>query len=326
MCGCWRGPPAIAATLPNLPVEIAVGTLEDAASLARAVAGCRYLFHVAADYRLWVPDPAAMYRANVDGTRELMRAALAAGVERIVYTSSVATLGIVAGGSADEITPSRLGDMIGPYKRSKFLAEEAVRGMIAEHGLPVVIVNPSTPIGPARCEADADRAADPRSRTRSYAGLCRYRAQRRACRRCRRRRAACGRTGAGSASATFSAARTCRWPRSLRMSRTPRAGARRDSKSLTRSRSRPRHSVQQWRESPGASRLRRSTVFGCRAKRCISHRRRPSANLVTNRGRRAKPSRCSRLVRRQRLLESVSYDGNADRSVDLILGSGRRRR
>src|SRR5271165_5999185 len=95
--------------LAELPVEIAVGTLEDAASLTRAVTGCRYLFHVAADYRLWAPDPAAMYRANVDGTRELMRTALAAGVERIVYTSSVATLGIVAGGSADEITPSRLG-------------------------------------------------------------------------------------------------------------------------------------------------------------------------------------------------------------------------
>ncbi len=134
--------------LVNLAVEIAVGALEDAASLARAVAGCRYLFHVAADYRLWVPDPAAMYRANVDGTRELMRAALAAGVERIVYTSSVATLGIVAGGSADELTPSRLGDMIGPYKRSKFLAEEAVRGMLTQSGLPAVIVNPSTPIGP----------------------------------------------------------------------------------------------------------------------------------------------------------------------------------
>ncbi len=98
------------------------------ASLARAVAGCRYLFHVAADYRLWVPDPAAMFRANVDGTRDLMTAALAAGVERIVYTSSVATLGLVPGGSADEETPSRLEDMIGPYKRSKFQAEEVVRG------------------------------------------------------------------------------------------------------------------------------------------------------------------------------------------------------
>ncbi len=89
-----------------------------------------------------------MYRANVDGTRELMRAASAAGVERIVYTSSVATLGIVPNGIADEDTPSRLEDMIGPYKRSKFLAEEVMRGMIAESGLPAVIVNPSTPIGP----------------------------------------------------------------------------------------------------------------------------------------------------------------------------------
>jgi dihydroflavonol-4-reductase len=134
--------------LADLSVEIAVGALEDAASLARAVAGCRYLFHVAADYRLWVPDPPAMYRANVEGTRELMNAALAAGVERIVYTSSVATLGLVPGGSADESTPSRLDDKIGPYKRSKFLAEEVVRGMVAERGLAAVIVNPSTPVGP----------------------------------------------------------------------------------------------------------------------------------------------------------------------------------
>ena len=134
--------------LADLPVDVAVGALEDAASLARAVAGCRYLFHVAADYRLWVPDPAAMYRANVEGTRELMLAALAAGVERVVYTSSVATLGLVSGGSANEDTPSRLDDMIGPYKRSKFQAEEVVRALIAERGLPAVIVNPSTPIGP----------------------------------------------------------------------------------------------------------------------------------------------------------------------------------
>ena len=134
--------------LAELPVEIATGAMEDPASLAHAVAGCRYLFHVAADYRLWVPDPAAMYRTNVDGTRGLMEAALGAGVERVVYTSSVATLGLVPGGSADEGTPSRVEDMIGPYKRSKFLAEELVRGMIADRGLPAVIVNPSTPVGP----------------------------------------------------------------------------------------------------------------------------------------------------------------------------------
>src|SRR5207253_7887115 len=113
-----------------------------------AAAGCRYLFHAAADYRLWVPQPRAMFRANVDGTRELMLAALAAGIERIVYTSSVATLGIVPGGVADEETPSRAEDMIGPYKRSKFEAETVVRGLVAEQALPAVIVNPSTPIGP----------------------------------------------------------------------------------------------------------------------------------------------------------------------------------
>jgi dihydroflavonol-4-reductase len=134
--------------LAGLDVEIAEGSLEDTVSLARAVAGCRYLFHVAADYRLWVPDPAAMFRANVDGTRELMLAALAAGVERIVYTSSVATLGLVAGGVADEATPSGIGQMIGPYKQSKFAAEAAVRALIAERRLPAVIVNPSTPVGP----------------------------------------------------------------------------------------------------------------------------------------------------------------------------------
>src|SRR5215469_5613749 len=122
--------------LAGLDVEIAEGSLEDAASLARAAEGCRYLFHVAADYRLWVPDPAAMFRANVDGTSALMLAALAAGVERIVYTSSVATLGIVADAAADEATPSAYGDMIGPYKQSKFAAEEAVHALIAERQLP----------------------------------------------------------------------------------------------------------------------------------------------------------------------------------------------
>src|SRR5213596_441941 len=130
--------------LTDLSVEIAEASLEDASSLGRAVAGCRYLFHVAADYRLWVPDPVSMFRVNVGGTRELMLAALAAGVERIVYTSSVATLGIVSDGVADEETPSRAEDMIGPYKRSKFQAEAVVRDLVAERSLPAVIVNPST--------------------------------------------------------------------------------------------------------------------------------------------------------------------------------------
>src|SRR5947209_2873860 len=111
--------------LDGLPVEIAEGSLEDAASLVSAVAGCRYLFHVAADYRLWVREPAAMFRSNVGGTQALMLAALAAGVERIVYTSSVAVLGIVPGGSADEYTPRRGEDLIGPYKRAEFDAELA---------------------------------------------------------------------------------------------------------------------------------------------------------------------------------------------------------
>ncbi len=134
--------------LEGLAVEIARGSLEYPGSLAAAVAGCRYLFHVAADYRLWVPDPEAMFRVNVAGTRDLMLAAADADVVRIVYTSSVATLGIVPDGVADEETPSRAEDMIGPYKRSKFEAEAVVREMIAERGLPAVIVNPSTPIGP----------------------------------------------------------------------------------------------------------------------------------------------------------------------------------
>jgi dihydroflavonol-4-reductase len=134
--------------LADLPVEIAQGSMEDAPSLARAVAGCRYLFHVAADYRLWVPDPAPMFRANVEGTRILMRAALDAGVERVVYTSSVATLGLVPDGSADEETPSTLEDMIGPYKRSKFQGEEVVHDLVTKRRLPAVIVNPSTPVGP----------------------------------------------------------------------------------------------------------------------------------------------------------------------------------
>ena len=134
--------------LAGLPVEIAEGSLEDPASLAAAVKGCRYLFHVAADYRLWVPDPEPMFRVNVQGTRELMLAAAEAGVERIVYTSSVAVLGIIKGGIADEETASHAHEMIGPYKRSKFEAEIVVSELVAERSVPAVIVNPSTPIGP----------------------------------------------------------------------------------------------------------------------------------------------------------------------------------
>ena len=136
--------------LANLhPVELVVGDLRDPASLERAVAGCRYLLHVAADYRLWVPDPAAMNHANVDGTSALLRAAQAAGVERMVYCSSVAALGLVGDGTpGDETTPNALHKVIGTYKQSKYLAEQAVLALVREQGLPVVIVNPSTPIGP----------------------------------------------------------------------------------------------------------------------------------------------------------------------------------
>jgi len=135
--------------LAGLDIEIAVGSLEDRASLGAAVAGCGALYHVAADYRLWVRDPAAMFRANVEGTRALMEAAQSAGVERIVYTSSVATLGLGADGApADETTPSTYADMIGPYKQSKFLAEAEVRHLVETQRLPAVIVNPSTPVGP----------------------------------------------------------------------------------------------------------------------------------------------------------------------------------
>jgi dihydroflavonol-4-reductase len=135
--------------LDGLPVEIVLGDLTDGASLRAALEGCRVLFHVAADYRLWVPDPRAMHAANVDGTVALMRAALDAQVEQIVYTSSVATLGLTRDATpADEDTPVVLGDMIGPYKRSKFLAEREVRRLVDVEGLPAVIVNPSTPVGP----------------------------------------------------------------------------------------------------------------------------------------------------------------------------------
>ena len=135
--------------LAGLAVEIAEGSLTDPASMEAALQGCTGLFHVAADYRLWVPKPEEMYRANVDGTRILMQAALAAGVRRIVHTSSVATLGLPKDGTpGDETTPVSLDDMIGPYKRSKYLSEEVVRGMVREQELPAIIVNPSAPIGP----------------------------------------------------------------------------------------------------------------------------------------------------------------------------------
>jgi dihydroflavonol-4-reductase len=136
------------ANLRDLALEVSVGDLADVDSLRRALQGCTALFHVAADYRLDVRDPDQLYRTNVEGTRQAMIAAGEAGVERIVYTSSVATLGIPKDGTpGDERTPVTISDMIGHYKRSKFLAERLVLEMAAQ-GLKVVIVNPSTPIGP----------------------------------------------------------------------------------------------------------------------------------------------------------------------------------
>ena len=132
----------------GLDIERATGDLTDMASLKAAAKGCDALYHVAADYRLWIPRPKEIYDINVEGTRNLMRAAGEAGVGRIVYTSSVAVLGLHKDGTpADEDVPVRLEDMTGHYKRSKYLAEEVVRGMMVEDGLPAVIVNPSTPIG-----------------------------------------------------------------------------------------------------------------------------------------------------------------------------------
>jgi len=135
--------------LTGLAVETSVGDLRDLPSLERALRDCRILFHVAADYRLWVPRPAELYETNVAGTRNIVMAAAAAGVERIVYTSSVAVLGLHHDGrAADEDTPVTAADMIGHYKRSKFIAEAEVRKLVTERGAPVVIVNPSTPVGP----------------------------------------------------------------------------------------------------------------------------------------------------------------------------------
>ncbi len=135
--------------LAGLPVRWIDGDLRDRASLQRACHGQQGLFHVAADYRLWARRPADLYDSNVGGTRNLLEAARDAGVPRIVYTSSVATLGLHTDGtSANEDTLATLADMVGHYKRSKFLAEELVASMVREQALPVVIVNPSTPIGP----------------------------------------------------------------------------------------------------------------------------------------------------------------------------------
>ena len=134
--------------LDGVKVEFVEGDLLDHASLAPAVRGVETLYHVAADYRLWAPDPAELHRVNVDGTRAILKAAGEAGVRRVVYTSTVGALGIPGDGTpGTEDTPVALEDMVGPYKTSKFLAER-VAMEFARQGLPVVVVNPSAPIGP----------------------------------------------------------------------------------------------------------------------------------------------------------------------------------
>jgi dihydroflavonol-4-reductase len=135
------------ANLEGIGGETSVGDLSEPDSIRPALDGCDAVFHVAADYRLWIPDPKAMYRANVDGTRDLLRMAREAGVRRVVYTSSVATMGFRSDGIiVNEDSPVSLDDMIGHYKRSKFLAEqEAIAA--AKAGQQVMILNPTTPIG-----------------------------------------------------------------------------------------------------------------------------------------------------------------------------------
>ena len=136
------------ANLADFPGELAEADLRDPAAVTKAMDGATELFHVAADYRVWAPDPEEIVRNNRAMTEVVMRAALAAKVARVVYTSSVATILPLDGGSSDENRPALPEQATGAYKRSKVIAERLVERMVAEDGLPAVIVNPSTPIGP----------------------------------------------------------------------------------------------------------------------------------------------------------------------------------
>jgi dihydroflavonol-4-reductase len=139
-------PDADLSGLDGLNFDLVEGDILTAESLDKAAAGCRRIYHAAALYRLWLRNPSLIYRTNVEGTRNVIEAGLKAGVERIVYTSSAATVGLVKGGSGNEDTPVTLHDMVGHYKRSKFLAEEVANAYAAQ-GAPLVIVNPTYPVG-----------------------------------------------------------------------------------------------------------------------------------------------------------------------------------
>ncbi len=169
--------------LEGIPGETHVGDLADPESLRTLVAGCDAVVHVAADYRLWIPDPGAMYRANVDGTRDLLRLAREAGVPRFVYTSSVATMHFRTDGIViNEDTPVSLADMVGHYKRSKFMAEqEAIAA--AQDGQQVIILNPDHAHRPQRPQAHAYRPHLRRLPQPQVPGLRGHRPQPRRCRR-----------------------------------------------------------------------------------------------------------------------------------------------
>ena len=140
-------PTSLTANLEGLAAERVMGDLRDLESLRKAMSGCDVVFHVAADYRLWTRDPGEMYRSNVEGTRNIIQLAKQTGVRRVIYTSSVATMGFTGnGGLADEGSPVALRDMIGHYKRSKFQAEQ-VALQAGRGGADVVVVNPTTPVG-----------------------------------------------------------------------------------------------------------------------------------------------------------------------------------
>lgn len=140
-------PSSRTANIADLRAEVAMGDLCQPESLRKCLQGCDVVFHLAADYRLWVRDPEQMYKANVEGTRELLRAALSSGVRRVVYCSSVATMGFTSTGRVvDEDTPVSLSEMVGHYKRSKFMAEQ-IALQVGRGGYNVVVVNPTTPVG-----------------------------------------------------------------------------------------------------------------------------------------------------------------------------------